>query len=197
MMPEWDFVEMLEHGMPPTCGFGFGERFFAFLVDKPIRETQLFPLMRPKGDEVPKKKKETMVAVAVLNKGAAMEPWQEMNTVAHLNAAFGARVGKTDLFSQDTVASKDGQQIKLNVKNAIVIAIAQNSTEIFDLANASKKEGMEVEYFTREMLQTTNDKKIAEITATKNADEVEYLGVLVYGPKTEVYKLTESFPRFS
>ncbi len=48
MMPEWEFVDMLEHGMPPTCGFGFGERFFAFLVDKPIRETQLFPLMRPK-----------------------------------------------------------------------------------------------------------------------------------------------------
>ena len=48
MMPEWEFVEMLEHGMPPTCGFGFGERFFAFLADKPLRETQLFPLMRPK-----------------------------------------------------------------------------------------------------------------------------------------------------
>ena len=51
MMPEWEFVEMLEHGMPPTCGFGFGERFFAFLVDKPIRETQLFPLMKPKKEE--------------------------------------------------------------------------------------------------------------------------------------------------
>ena len=48
MMPEWEFVEMLEHGMPPTCGFGFGERFFAFLVDRPIRETQLFPLVKPK-----------------------------------------------------------------------------------------------------------------------------------------------------
>jgi len=48
MMPEWDFVEMLEHGMPPTCGFGFGERLFSFMVDKPIRETQLFPLMKPK-----------------------------------------------------------------------------------------------------------------------------------------------------
>jgi lysyl-tRNA synthetase class 2 len=48
MMPEWDFVEMLEHGMPPTCGFGFGERLFAFLVDKPLRETQIFPLMKPK-----------------------------------------------------------------------------------------------------------------------------------------------------
>ena len=48
MMPEWDFVEMLEHGMPPTCGFGFGERLFSFMADKPIRETQLFPLMKPK-----------------------------------------------------------------------------------------------------------------------------------------------------
>ncbi len=48
MMPEWEFVEMLEHGMPPTCGFGFGERLFSFLVDKPIRETQLFPMMKPK-----------------------------------------------------------------------------------------------------------------------------------------------------
>ncbi len=48
MMPEWEFVEMLEHGMPPTCGFGFGERLFSFMADKPIRETQLFPFMRPK-----------------------------------------------------------------------------------------------------------------------------------------------------
>ena len=48
MMADWEFVEMLEHGMPPTCGFGFGERLFAFLMDKPLRETQTFPLMRPK-----------------------------------------------------------------------------------------------------------------------------------------------------
>lgn len=48
MMPDWEFVEMLEYGMPPTCGFGFGERLFAFMMDKPVRETTLFPLMRPK-----------------------------------------------------------------------------------------------------------------------------------------------------
>lgn len=48
MMPDFEFVEMLEYGMPPTCGFGFGERLFAFLADKPLREVQLFPLMKPK-----------------------------------------------------------------------------------------------------------------------------------------------------
>lgn len=51
MMPDDEFVEMLEHGMPPTCGFGFGERLFAFLVDKPLRETQMFPLMKPRKEE--------------------------------------------------------------------------------------------------------------------------------------------------
>lgn len=48
MMADHEFVEMLEHGMPPTCGYGFGERLFAFLADKPVRELQMFPLMRPK-----------------------------------------------------------------------------------------------------------------------------------------------------
>lgn len=48
MMADYEFVEMLEHGMPPTCGFGFGERLFAILADKPLRDLQTFPLMRPK-----------------------------------------------------------------------------------------------------------------------------------------------------
>jgi lysyl-tRNA synthetase class 2 len=57
MMPEWDFVEMLEHGMPPTCGFGFWERFFAFLEDKPIREVQYFPFMKPIHEQEEKEEK--------------------------------------------------------------------------------------------------------------------------------------------
>ncbi|MEK7163264.1 MAG: lysine--tRNA ligase [Patescibacteria group bacterium] len=51
MMADYEFVEMLEHGMPPACGFGFGERLFAFLINKPLREVQTFPLMRPKKTE--------------------------------------------------------------------------------------------------------------------------------------------------
>jgi len=44
-----DFVEALEYGMPPTCGFGIGgERLFAFLMNKSARECQIFPLMRQK-----------------------------------------------------------------------------------------------------------------------------------------------------
>lgn len=45
-----DFIEALEHGMPPTCGFGVSERLFSFIMNKPIRECQIFPLMKPKND---------------------------------------------------------------------------------------------------------------------------------------------------
>jgi lysyl-tRNA synthetase, class II len=48
MMTDHEFVEMLEHAMPPTFGFGFGERVFSTLAGLPMRETQLFPLTKPK-----------------------------------------------------------------------------------------------------------------------------------------------------
>jgi lysyl-tRNA synthetase class 2 len=47
-MLDEDFVEALEYGMPPAFGFGFSERFFAFLVNKSVRETVIFPPMKEK-----------------------------------------------------------------------------------------------------------------------------------------------------
>ncbi len=43
-----DFIEALEYGMPPAAGFGVSERLFAVLMDRPVRETVVFPLMRVK-----------------------------------------------------------------------------------------------------------------------------------------------------
>lgn len=51
-MNDTEFVEALEYGMPPTAGHGFSERLFGFLMGKPLRETQIFPLMRPKEEKV-------------------------------------------------------------------------------------------------------------------------------------------------
>jgi lysyl-tRNA synthetase class 2 len=41
------FIEALKYGMPPVCGFGVSERLFSYLIDKPIRECVIFPLMKP------------------------------------------------------------------------------------------------------------------------------------------------------
>jgi len=47
-MTDDEFVEALEYGMPPTFGFGFSERLFSFLMDKPVRDCQIFPLLKPR-----------------------------------------------------------------------------------------------------------------------------------------------------
>lgn len=45
------FVEALKYGMPPVCGFGVSERFFSYLMNKPMRECVIFPLMKPEGEK--------------------------------------------------------------------------------------------------------------------------------------------------
>ncbi|HVM73493.1 MAG TPA: lysine--tRNA ligase [Candidatus Paceibacterota bacterium] len=42
------YIRAMEYGMPPAFGFGVSERLFSFLENKPVHETQLFPLLRPK-----------------------------------------------------------------------------------------------------------------------------------------------------
>jgi lysyl-tRNA synthetase class 2 len=48
MMLDEDFIQALEYGMPPACGFGMSERFFAILMNRSIRETVIFPPMKAK-----------------------------------------------------------------------------------------------------------------------------------------------------
>jgi lysyl-tRNA synthetase class 2 len=50
-MYDGDFIEALEYGMPPTCGFGMSERVFSFLMNKSMRECQIFPLLKPKNKQ--------------------------------------------------------------------------------------------------------------------------------------------------
>ena len=43
-----EFIDALNYGMPPAFGFGVSERLFSYMMDKPMRECVLFPLMKPK-----------------------------------------------------------------------------------------------------------------------------------------------------
>lgn len=52
MMLDIDYIEMLEYGMPPTCGLGFSERVFWIFEGVSAREGVPFPQMRFEVDNV-------------------------------------------------------------------------------------------------------------------------------------------------
>lgn len=54
MMLDIDFVEMLEYGMPPACGWGFSERVFWIFEGVSAREGVPFPQLRHEVDDVTK-----------------------------------------------------------------------------------------------------------------------------------------------
>lgn len=54
MMLDIDYVEMLEYGIPPTCGWGFSERVFWIFEGVTAREGVPFPQLRAEIDETTK-----------------------------------------------------------------------------------------------------------------------------------------------
>jgi len=54
MMLDIDYVEMLEYGMPPTCGWGYSERVFWTFEGVSAREGVPFPQLRKEIDDVTK-----------------------------------------------------------------------------------------------------------------------------------------------
>ena len=54
-MLDIDFVEMLEYGMPPACGWSYSERFFWMFEGVTAREGVIFPQLRSEIDETTKK----------------------------------------------------------------------------------------------------------------------------------------------
>ena len=186
------YVEAMEYGMPPMSGFGTSERFVSFLLGKHIRECVTFPHIR--SEEKNAKSKETLVAHAVILNSDEVPMWSQMNAAAHLSASLAAREGKK-LIWIDSNTTTDGVQIPMNIQHAIIMKGTKIRGDLLTLKNEAEKEGLIVTCFTEEMRESSNDSIVTEKQTKKTSNQIGWLGIMIFGKKTKVEKLTEKFGR--
>ncbi len=195
MMLDTDFVEALEYGMPPTCGFGFSERVFSVLMKKPIRETTAFPMVKRKHNDEDFRKqsnKQLMVAHSILFRDKENPAWIELNVAAHLAASFACRQG--DLLEIGVSTSQDGVSIPMNIQHAIIMMQETDQVKMTEFyTQVSHRSDIYYSVFTRDMLASSNDRKVDKSHQSKQIEDIDILGVLVFGEKKKIEQLTSDF----
>jgi lysyl-tRNA synthetase class 2 len=209
MMLDIDYIEMLEYGMPPTCGLGFSERVFWIFEGVTAREGVPFPQLREELDNVTKaiypevfqptakngKSNDrpqdfSRRIVSVVDK--QLEPWQVANAVAHMAAIIGNEVDKKQLTSGDTFIGSDGVAIPRNSQYPIIIKRGDQK-ELHKLHAAVLEAGLKHHVFIEEMQQTTNDQEIVQALATKPMPDTNFYGVTFFATNEEADRLAKNF----
>ncbi len=207
MMLDIDFVEMLEYGMPPACGWGFSERVFWIFEGVTAREGVPFPQLRSEVDEVtkgiyptvfaadnePKKSGKTRAQdfsrriVAVVNK--ELEPWQVANAVAHMEAVIGNELPKDQLVSGDVFTDSQKNYIPRNSQHPIIVMRAAEK-DLHKLHEQVKSQNLTHHVFIKEMQDTNNDQEIIDILKGQSFDDTVFYGVSFIADHETADKLT-------
>jgi lysyl-tRNA synthetase class 2 len=134
MVMDDSFVTALEHGLPPTGGFGLGiDRLTMFLSNKSnIKEVLLFPAMKPTEDQMEliaknaPKKDATNTNMAALTTDMSQFEASDMTQEVSLKKLDAALAGKA--FMHGTAPSKDDAEMleKVLVAQETVIASCSN-----------------------------------------------------------------------
>lgn len=208
-MLDVDFVEMLEYGMPPACGWSYSERFFWMFEGVSAREGVPFPQLRQEVDEVTKSIYPEIFAgkksnksnrirpqdfskriVTVVNK--ELEPWQVANAVAHMDAVIGNELPKDQLTSGDYFVGADEIAIPRNSQYPIIIMRADEK-ELHKLYDKVRAEKLIHHVFIKEMQDTSDDNEITQTLESQPIADTTFYGVSFFAPNKKADELTKNF----
>jgi hypothetical protein len=132
----------------------------------------------------------------VIDKG--LPTWQAMNALAHISANFGKyleSIGKFDTGATFETLDKVG--IPRNTQYAIIVFETDHDT-LQQFAHESRSfENVKQMYFIREMIETSKDEEISTSVASKNFEDVDFLGVGLYGENALLKSFTKRFKLWS
>lgn len=207
-MLDIDFVEMLEYGMPPTCGYSYSERFFWFFEGVTAREGVPFPQLRRETDEVTKGIYPEVFSgtthrkaverpqdfskriITVVNKD--LEPWRVANAVAHMDAIIGNKIPHAQLTSGDVFVGSDGVAIPRNSQYPIII-MRGDEKELHKLHDKVRAAGLVHHVFIKEMQDTNNDAEIVGVLQSQAMADTTFYGVSFFADNEQAEALAKNF----
>ncbi len=182
-MKDDSFVEALEYGMPPAFGFGVSERLFSVLSGKPLREAQIFPLMKPILPKVSKKEAEEryrskkFVAIADPSHGYGITA----NALGQLGISIGG-LSKEKIFDKETLTDKDGNTHYVDGLYPMT-NLAGNQTEMAHFVSKCVEAKIQFFDFSMIMRKAHTDEEMQKGYQECKTSEVPYIAVGALIPK--------------
>lgn len=220
-MMDIDFVEMLEYGMPPTVGFGMSERVFWTFENVSAREGVPFPPLKrgyenntkkiygelfdfEMAERMHKRKSNSKPIVKsnhsdeqdltqkmVILLSDQLAGWQLTNTVGHLTAYLGSKIGDR-LTSRATFETNDGKQVNANSQYP-VIALSAKPGQLYNFLLKVEEAGLEHLAYTQDMIDYNLDVDLQKVLEGQRKESLKYIGVGVFGPNDMIDSLTKKF----
>ncbi len=196
-MADFEYVEALEHGMPPTFGFGVSERLFSFLLDVPIREAQLFPLLKPKTEALSKKQAEALyrskkfVVIA--------DPTHGYGVTANALGQLGISIGgfcNQKIFETTTLVDKDQNTHYVDGLYPMT-NLAGSQAEIASFVQKCFDAKIQVFDFSMIMRKAHNDKEMIDGYKELHTKDIPYIAVGALVPQDFEKEFLQSLQLFS
>jgi len=117
--------------------------------------------------------------------------WQILNTVAHMGAFLGNKIGSY-FDTGEYFMAKDGSKYPRNSQYPIIV-LSILSEELPALLDDVRNTNLVWISFTKDMIETTDDFELEDIFGSKDSRELDILGIGLFGDKEKVSVLTKKF----
>lgn len=119
------------------------------------------------------------------------EKWQSVNAVAHISAYLGNKM--TAPFDTGEIFTTSDDLTYPRNSQFPIIVLESDCAQLKGLVPAVKTSGLLYLIFIKEMIETSDDMEIESIVKGKADENLEILGLGVFGDKDEVNKITKGF----
>lgn len=117
--------------------------------------------------------------------------WQLTNTIGHIAAYLGNKMSEP-FDTGEYFISKDGVEFPRNSQFPIV-ALKAGRGQLRELAAGLKNSHLSWIIYVQDMIDMADDEELAHALKTRTFEDLDILGIGIFGPKEELKMLTGEF----